>query len=119
MVAQLHVALAYLSLGLAILVALDAGWRAWRGQGRGQLGERLDAGLLIAIGVGAAGGLGIYVGGGRPAEDLHFVYAVLALGALPVASSIARGRSQRQVGVARLTGAVIAVVLIARLFQTG
>lgn len=119
MVAQLHVALAYLGIGLAIAVAVDAGWRAWRNRRAGALSERLDALLLIATGVAAAGGLGIYVGGGRPAEGLHFIYAVLVLGAVPIAKSIGGKGSTRRIATARLIGAVVAVVLIARLFQTG
>lgn len=119
MIAQLHSALAYLSLGLALIVAVDSGWRAWRGNAGTALGARFDPILLIATGVAAAGGLGIFVGGGRPHEALHFVYAVLALGAIPVANSLGRGRSVRQAALARFIGAVVAVVVIWRLFQTG
>jgi hypothetical protein len=119
MIAQLHSALAYLSLGLALVLAVDSGWRAWRAKAGTAPGARLDPILLIATGVAAAGGLGIYVGGGRPHETLHFVYGVLALGAIPVANSLGRGRSARQVAIARFIGAVVAVVVIWRLFQTG
>ena len=119
MIGQLHVALGYLSLGLALVVAVDAALGAWRAQLRSAMSERLDAVFLIATGVAAAGGLGIFVGGGRPAEGLHFVYAVLAFGAIPVAMSFTRGRPARQAAGARLIGALVAVILIWRLFQTG
>jgi hypothetical protein len=58
-------------------------------------------------------------GGGRPGESLHFVYAALALGAVPVAAAFARGAQARVQGFATLGGALVAILVIARLFQTG
>ena len=66
-----------------------------------------------------AGGLGLLAGGGRPREILHFVYAVVALGAVAIADSIARRTGPRQRGIASLVGALVALAVIARLFQTG
>jgi hypothetical protein len=43
----------------------------------------------------------------------------VALGALPVAESIARQASPRRRAIASLVGALVALVVIARLFQTG
>ena len=80
---------------------------------------RLEAVLLIAVGATIAGGLGLLVGGGRPREALHFVYAVIAFAVLPVANSIARRSGPRaQAGVALAAAAVILVVIL-RLFETG
>jgi hypothetical protein len=66
-----------------------------------------------------AGGLGLLAGGGRPKEILHFVYAIVALGAVPVADSMARRSGPRRRGIASLIGALVALAVIARLFQTG
>ena len=64
-------------------------------------------------------GLGLLVGGGQPREQLHFVYAVVALGALPVTDSLSRGFGPRARGLATLVGALVALAVIARLFGTG
>jgi hypothetical protein len=65
------------------------------------------------------GGLGLLAGGGRPKDMLHFVYAILALSAVPLSESLTRTASARMQAVASVAGALVAVVLIARLFQTG
>jgi hypothetical protein len=101
------------------LVGLEAAWRAWRGTTRGLAAERLEPLFILALVVTVAGGLGLLAGGGRPREVLHFVYAIVALGALPVAESIARQASPRRRAIASLVGALVALVVIARLFQTG
>jgi len=80
---------------------------------------RLGGVLLLAAGATGAGGLGLFVGGGRPGDILHFVYAVVALGAVPIAASLSQRASPRQQGVATVLGAVVALIVIARLFQTG
>jgi hypothetical protein len=102
-----------------VLVGLEAGWRAWRRSARGLQAERLERLLILALVVTVAGGLGLFVGGGRPREMLHFVYAIVALGALAVADSISRRAGPRQRGIANLVGAIVALAVIARLFQTG
>lgn len=111
--------LAYASLAVVIAVGGEGAWRAWRGAPPGPMSGRLDGLLLLALGVASAGGLGILVGGGRPGESLHFVYAALALGAVPVAAAFARGAQARVQGFATLGGALVAILVIARLFQTG
>ncbi len=116
---QLHRTLALVAVAMALLVAIAAAWRAWQAQPRGMASERLEAVLLIVVGVAIAGGLGMLVGGARPAESLHFFYAALALGAVPVATSLGRRASARAAALATLVGALVASVLIARLFQTG
>jgi hypothetical protein len=102
-----------------VLVALEAAWRAWRRTPPGDLAERSEQIFLIALVVTVAGGLGLLAGGGRPREILHFVYAIVALGAVPVADSMARRAGPRQRGIARLIGVLVALAVVARLFQTG
>jgi hypothetical protein len=81
--------------------------------------ERLDTLLALALIITMAGGLGLLAGGGQPREFLHFIYAIVALGAVPIAASISRRASPRQRGIATLAGALVALVVIARLFGTG
>ncbi len=102
-----------------LLVGLEATWRAVRSSPRGLPAERLEQLVIMVLIVSAAGGLGLIVGGGRPAEILHFVYSVVALGTLPVADSLSRRASPRGRAIASLVGALVALAVIARLFQTG
>jgi hypothetical protein len=102
-----------------VLVGLDAARRAWRRALPGDLAERLGQIFLIALVVTVAGGLGLLAGGARPREILHFVYAIVALGAVPVADSMARRAGPRPRAIASLVGALVALAVIARLFQTG
>jgi hypothetical protein len=102
-----------------VLVGLEAAWRTLRGSPRGLLAERLQRLFILALVVTVAGGLGLLVGGGRPREILHFVYAIVALGALAVADSIAHRAGPRLRGTASLVGALVALAVIARLFGTG
>jgi hypothetical protein len=102
-----------------VLVGLEAAWRVWRRSPPGPRAERLEQVFILALVVTMAGGLGLLVGGGRPREILHYVYAIVALGALVVADSIARQASPRRRAIASLIGALVALAVIARLFQTG
>jgi hypothetical protein len=102
-----------------VLVGLEAAWRAFRASPPGLPAERLERVVVLALILAVAGGLGLLVGGGRPREILHFVYAIVALGAIAIAGSLARRASPRMRGIATLVGALVALVVIARLFQTG
>jgi hypothetical protein len=117
--AELHRWLAIASVLAVVLVGLEAAWRAGRGSPRGRAAERLEQLVVIALFVTVAGGLGLLVGGARPREILHFVYAIVALGALAVADSISRRAGPRVRGIASLLGALVALAIITRLFQTG
>jgi hypothetical protein len=80
---------------------------------------RLETLLLLVLVVTIAGGLGLFMGGGGPRELLHFVYAVVALGVLPVVDSLSRRAGPRARGIATLAAALIALAVVVRLFQTG
>jgi hypothetical protein len=75
--------------------------------------------LTLVLVVAAAGGLGLLAGGARPRELLHFVYAVIAIGAVPVADSLTRQADPRPRAIATLIGALVSLVVILRLFGTG
>lgn len=105
---------------MAIVIAgAEGAWRAFRVVPPGTAASRLDGLVLLVVGLSAAAGLGLLVGGARPAELLHFVYAVLTFGALPIATSISTTWTPRRRGLATLTAALIALVLVLRLFATG
>lgn len=98
---------------------LEGALRAVRRTPPGWFTARLEGVLLLALVVTSAGGLGLLVGGAGPREALHFVYAIVALGLLPLASSLARRFEPRRQGLATFLGALITLVVIARLFGTG
>jgi hypothetical protein len=102
-----------------VLAGLEAGWRAARGAAPGVAASRLDSLVLLFLGVTIAAGLGLLVGGARPAELLHFVYAVVAIGVMPVAASFTASWVPRRRAIATLVAALIALVVILRLFATG
>ena len=98
---------------------MDAGWRAVRSAPPGGLTARVELALTLALVVTAAGGLGLLAGGARPREVLHFVYAVIAIGAIPVAGSLASRADPRRRAIATFVGALVALIVILRLFGTG
>jgi hypothetical protein len=102
-----------------VLVAVEAAWRAWRNTSPGVWASRLQALLLLVLAATIAGGLGLLAGGGRPHELLHLVYAVVVVGAVPMADSFFRRAAPRPRGIASLAGALVAIVVVARLSGTG
>lgn len=104
---------------MVVLVTLEAAWRAWRAKPPGATSQRATALLLILVGVTGAGGLGLFVAGGRPSEGLHFVYGPLALAILPLATSLTQTRPPRTRAVATLLACLVSLIVIARLYGTG
>jgi hypothetical protein len=102
-----------------VLVGIEAAWRLRRGSSAGPAASRLDGLLLLVLAVTVAGGLGLLLGGARPRELLHFVYAVLAIGAVPVATSVSARWGARRQALVSLLAALVAIVAILRLFATG
>jgi hypothetical protein len=119
MVAQLHGWLAYASVVLVGAVAIDAAWRAWSQRPPGVAADRLESIVVLALLITSAGGLGLLVGGSGPREPLHLLYAVIGLAAFPVASSLSGRASPRRRALITLVIAVVVLVVVARLFQTG
>jgi hypothetical protein len=102
-----------------VLAGVEGAWRAGRRSPFGTVARRLDGLVLLAVAVTAAGGLGLLVGGAHPHELLHFVYAVVALAALPISTSISATWEPRRRGIASSLGAIVALAAILRLFGTG
>jgi len=100
-------------------VAIAAAVRAWRNRPPAPWVERLELGVVLALLVTSAGGLGLLVAGSGPHEPLHLLYAVLAIGGLPVADTLARNATPRRRAAITLVAAVVVLILIGRLIQTG
>ena len=115
---DLHLLLALASLAVMVLVAGEAAVRVVRPRPPGRLAAAGLGAVTILLGMAAAGGLALLLAGRRPAEWLHLLYALLAFGLVPLADSLTTQASPRQ-ALARLLGALIAAVVILRLFATG
>jgi hypothetical protein len=116
---DLHLLLALVSLAVMVLVAGEGAVRLVRAQPPGKLAGVGSGTVTILLGMAAAGGLALLLGGHRPAEWLHLLYALLALGLVPLADSLTTQASPRRQALARLLGALVAGVVILRLFATG
>jgi hypothetical protein len=116
---DLHLLLALTSLAVMALVAAEGAARLVAARPPGRLAAASSATVTILLGMTSAGGLALLVGGHRPSEWLHLVYALLALALIPFADSLMSQASPRRRALARLGGALIAAVVIARLFATG
>jgi hypothetical protein len=104
---------------LVLLAGLEGAQRALRRLPAGAAAARLDGLVLLLVAVTAAGGLGLLVGGARPRELLHLVYAVVALAALPISTSVSTRWEPRRRGIATVIGALVGLAVIVRLFGTG
>lgn len=100
-------------------VAIEAAVRAWRAQSPGPRVLLLGRAMILVLVVTSAGGFGLLLAGGGPHEPLHLLYAILAVGALPVADSLSRAASPRRRAIITLLAAAVLFVLILRLIQTG
>jgi hypothetical protein len=116
---DLHLLLALASLAVMVLVAGEAAVRVVRPRPPGRLAAAGLGAVTILLGMAAAGGLALLLAGRRPAEWLHLLYALLAFGLVPLADSLTTQASPRRQALARLLGALIAAVVILRLFATG
>lgn len=108
-------------LGVAavtVLVASRSGNPALEAVGAGWV-DRLRAALAILLVAEAAIGAVLFIRGARPAEWLHLVYGVAALAVLPLAGSLAIGRSPTARTAVIAGGALVALILLWRLVSTG
>lgn len=116
---DLHVTLATVSILAIVAVAAEGGVRALRGTPPSRWSSRAGSALAILLGMTIAGGLALLLGGHRPRELLHVVYAILALGAVPVADMVATRRPVRTMALSRLGGALVGLAVVVRLVATG
>ena len=119
MIRTLHWFLALASAVVMTVAALEASRRAFLKRPPGPMAARITGTVLLLLGVTAASGLGMFVAGVHPRKDLHFVYALLAFGAVPLADALGRRGSPRRRALITVAGALFGLVLIVRLFTTG
>jgi hypothetical protein len=116
---DLHLLFALATVVAMLVVTGEAAVRLVRGRPPGRLAARGLAVVLILVVMAAAGGLALLVGGHRPREWWHAMYAGFAFAMIPLADSITLRAGARWKALARLIGALIALEVIVRLFQTG
>jgi hypothetical protein len=116
---DLHLLLALASLAVMVLVAGEGAVRLVRAQPPGRLAAVGSGAVTVLLGMAAAGGLALLLGGHRPTEWLHLLYALLAFGLVPLADSLVAQATPRRRALARLLGALVVAVVILRLFATG
>ena len=108
--------------GAVIGAVIGIGWSAilviTRRTG-GPAFERLQAFIVAVLIVGAASGLVMFATGARPADGLHLLYAVIAIGLIPLARSfLGRSGGLRPAALLLVAFVVMGAVLY-RLFTTG
>lgn len=118
-VVALHRYLALASVAAVVAVGTEGLVRAAWARAPGALAGWASTLALFAFVMTIAGGLGLFVSGARPKEMLHLVYAALVLAAIPLANSLSAKASPRLRGLATASGAIIALVVVWRLFSTG
>jgi hypothetical protein len=116
---DLHVALALAGLAVMVLVAVEGAVRLVRARPPGRLAAASSGVVGVLLGMAIAGGLALLAGGHRPREWLHLVYALLALGLVPLADALVAQATPRRRALARFLGALVAMGVIGRLFATG
>jgi hypothetical protein len=117
--AELHAALAWIAVVGAVAVVAAALPTA---AGRTASYRLLDLAILGLVGSTSAAllaGLVLLLLGHRPSEALHFLYAAVALAALPIARYAMRNQSASQMARVAALGGVIVLVSVLRLFMTG
>ena len=75
--------------------------------------------VFLAVAVAAVLGAATFMSGAPLRDGLHVVYGVLALGVMPGAMFIASGRPGRQRSIVAAVSAVVLIILLGRLLQTG
>jgi hypothetical protein len=116
---DLHFLLTLATLAGMLAVTGEAAVRLVRGRPPARFAARSLAAVLILVVMAAAGGLALLVSGHRPREWWHAMYAGFAFAMIPLADSVTLRASARWKALARLIGALIALEVIVRLFQTG
>jgi hypothetical protein len=118
-VAGLHGTLAFVSAVVIAFTGVEGAVRAWVSRPPGILAARATALVLLLLAMTIAGGLGLWLSGRRPHESLHFIYALLAFGTIPIAHRLSNQAPPRTQGLVSVGVAVLGIGLIARLIATG
>jgi hypothetical protein len=125
-----HQLLGYASVAVTLVLLVVASWSALAARTSSGVRDhrfavdRAILGLLAVVAIAGLVGLGLLVGGGRPADLLHVIYGVAALVTAPVGYWLARRRAGQTSGHVRrdmwvVVAAVVLLGLELRLFMTG
>ena len=117
--AQLHAwvatGAALLAGAVLVLAVLDAtGAAATRGWQ-----DRLSIALFLALLGAMLLGPGIVIGVRPPSDPMHYLYAVAAVGAVPAARLLAARRGSDRMSWLVAGGAVVTLLALLRLWNTG
>ena len=81
--------------------------------------EQYQAAVVSLVVVGAASGLLMVAAGSRPADGLHFLYALIAIAIIPLARSFLGRMRGRGPTTLLLAAFVVLGAVVYRLFTTG
>lgn len=81
--------------------------------------ERFQASVVALLVVEGAAGLIMLASGARPREDLHLLYALIAVALIPLARSFLTRTSGRAPSVFLLVAFIVLGAVVYRLFTTG
>lgn len=115
----IHRVTAYAAIAL---IATGIGWSLVLAATRrtpGPAFERFQAAVVSILIVGAASGAIILVSAARPSDDLHFAYAGIAVGLIPLARSFVDRRGGPAAAPLMLAAFVALGALVVRLLATG
>ena len=115
----IHRALAFGAVAVAVI---GVGWAAFiaaRGREESRAFERFQAAVVSLLIVASASGALLLITGSKPSESLHFLYAAIALAAIPLARSFVGRAGLRRAGPPLLAAVVVLGAVIYRLFTTG
>lgn len=117
MLANIHHIAAPLAAVTALVLILVVGFGALRHRPTRFAADRAILLALAVVALGIVSGLVVFLGGGAPADPLHFVYAIVALAILPAVRFWDRLARHRNLALG--IGALVLAGLALRLFQTG
>lgn len=81
--------------------------------------ERFQAAVVSLMIVASVSGLLLLLAGGKPADPLHLLYAVIAIAVIPLARSFLGRASHRRAALLMLAAFAAIGAVLYRLFTTG
>ena len=117
--AELHVALAWIAVAGAVAVVAAALPAAAGRTASYRLLDLVILGLIGSTVAASLAGLVLLLLGHRPSEALHFIYAAVALAAMPIARYALRDRSVSSMARFVALAGLIVLASVVRLFMTG
>lgn len=116
---QLHRSLAYAAVAGTLLALAWTVAAVVSGRGGGQRLESFQAAVVGIVAITAVVGLLQLLSGHAPQDQIHLLYGVLAVAALPFARSFGAHASARARGILSVAGLVALALFLLRLFMTG